>query len=251
MIREIIVSAEDKAMQTIGLIGGMSWESTAEYYRIINQETKRRLGGHHNAKSVLVTVDFYDVDRFQVVDDWDSLRRLMVDASKQLYAAGADFIVICANTMHKVAPAVEATVPIPLLHIGDVTAEAIKARGLKKVGLLGTRFTMSEDFYRGRLLRKFGLDVLVPNAEQIKEIHRVILEELCHGKVTEKSRNFYLHVIGELQAQGAEGIILGCTEIPMLIKPEHSPLPLFDTTELHAQAAVTRALEKVQATAGV
>lgn len=239
-------SALNPSMQTIGLIGGMSWESTAEYYRIINQETKRRLGGHHNAKSVLVTVDFADIDRYQAVDDWNSLGDMMVSAAKQLFAAGAGFIVICANTMHKVAPAVESAVPIPLLHIADVAGTAIQAQGFRKVGLLGTRFTMTEDFYRGRLLEKFGIEAIVPDAPARAEIHRVILEELCHGKVTEPSRRFYQDAIRELGRRGAQGIILGCTEIPMLIKPEHSELPLFDTTTLHAQAAVTRALEKVQ-----
>lgn len=237
----------DRSTQTIGLIGGMSWESTAEYYRIINQETKRRLGGHHNAKSVLVTVDFNDIDKYQQRDDWDSLQGMMVGASRQLSAAGADFIVVCANTMHKVAPAIEAAVSIPLLHIADVTAAAIKGRGFSKVGLLGTRFTMAEDFYRGRLDRKFGIEVVVPEAAERAEIHRVILEELCHGKVTDQSRRFYQDAIGEMQSQGAEGIILGCTEIPMLIKPEHSALPLFDTTQLHAEAAVELALQPVQA----
>jgi len=237
----------DRSTQTIGLIGGMSWESTAEYYRIINQETKRRLGGHHNAKSVLVTVDFNDIDKYQQRDDWDSLQAMMVGASKQLSSAGADFIVVCANTMHKVAPAIEAAVSIPLLHIADVTAAAIKARGFRKVGLLGTRFTMAEDFYRGRLDRKFGIEVVVPEAAERAEIHRVILEELCHGQVTEKSRRFYQDAIEEMRSRGAEGIILGCTEIPMLIKSEHSALPLFDTTQLHAEAAVELALQPVQA----
>jgi len=236
--------------QTIGLIGGMSWESTAEYYRIINEETKRRLGGHHNARSVLVTVDFYDIDRFQQVDDWDSLRGMMLSASQQLYRAGADFIVICANTMHKVAPAVEAAVPIPVLHIADVTATAIQSKGLRKVGLLGTRFTMAEDFYRGRLKQKFNIDVVVPEAAARAEIHRVILDELCHGKTTETSRRFYQRVIEDLAQQGAQGIILGCTEIPMLIKPEHSPLPLFDTTQIHAEAAVERSLVQAAALPG-
>jgi len=235
------------AQQTIGLIGGMSWESTAEYYRIINEETKRRLGGHHNAKSVLVTIDFYDIDRFQQVDDWNSLRDMMVTASKQLNAAGADFIVICANTMHKVAPAVEAAVPIPLLHIADVTAASIHAKGFRKVGLLGTRFTMAEDFYRGRLKHKFDIDVVVPDAEARAEIHRVILDELCHGKTLDTSRQSYLNAIDDLARQGAQGIILGCTEIPLLIKPEHTKLPLFDTTQLHAEAAVERSLQRVAA----
>lgn len=235
----------EPAQQTIGLIGGMSWESTAEYYRIINEETKRRLGGHHNAKSVLVTVDFYDIDRFQQVDDWNSLRDMMLSASKQLDAAGADFIVICANTMHKVAPAVQAAVSIPVLHIADVTAAAILAKGFHKVGLLGTRFTMAEDFYRGRLKQKFGIEVVVPEAEARAEIHRVILDELCHGKTLDQSRSFYLNEIDKLANQGAQGIILGCTEIPLLIKPEHSRLPLFDTTQLHAEAAVEKSLPGV------
>ena len=237
-----MASYEPTNTRTIGLIGGMSWESTAEYYRIINQEMKRHLGGHHNARSVLVTVDFADIDAAQQIDDWKTLGDMMLAASKQLYQAGADFIVICANTMHKVAPQVEAAVPLPLLHIADATAAKIRAAGMKKVGLLGTRFTMAEDFYVGRLQQKFGIEAIVPEAADRAEIHRIILDELCHGNVTEKSRRFYLDAIRGLKDRGAEGIILGCTEIPLLIKPEHSELPLFDTTQIHAEAAVEMAL---------
>jgi amino-acid racemase len=236
-----MASYEQTNTRTIGLIGGMSWESTAEYYRIINQEMKRRLGGHHNARSVLVTVDFADIDAAQKIDDWKTLGDMMVAAAKQLDAAGADFIVICANTMHKVAPQVEAAVPLPVLHIADATAAKIGEAGMKKVGLLGTRFTMAEDFYTGRLKQKFGIEAIVPDAAERAEIHRVILEELCHGNVTETSRSFYQNAIGQLKARGAQGVILGCTEIPLLIKAGDSDLPLFDTTKIHAEAAVEMA----------
>lgn len=235
-------SYEPAGTRTIGLIGGMSWESTAEYYRIINQEMKRRLGGHHNARSVLVTVDFADVDAGQKADDWKFLGGLMVNAAKQLQGGGADFVVICANTMHQVAPEIERAVPLPLVHIADATAAKIREAGMKKVGLLGTRFTMAEDFYVGRLQRKFGIEAIVPDAAERAEIHRVILDELCHGNVTESSKRFYLKAVAGLKARGAEGIILGCTEIPLLIKPEDSDLPLFDTTTIHATAAVEMAL---------
>jgi aspartate racemase len=235
-------SYEPANTRTIGLIGGMSWESTAEYYRILNEEMKRRLGGHHNARSVLVTVDFADIDAAQQVDDWKTLGGMMVNAAKQLHAAGADFIVICANTMHKVAPEVERAVPVPLVHIADATAAKIRDAGMTKVGLLGTRFTMAEDFYTGRLKQKFGIEAIVPEADERAEIHRVILEELCHGNVTDTSRRFYQKAIAGLKGRGAEGIILGCTEIPLLIHPEDSDLPLFDTTQIHAMAAVEMAL---------
>ncbi len=235
-------SYEPTGTRTIGLIGGMSWESTAEYYRIINQEMKRRLGGHHNARSVLVTVDFADVDAGQQADDWKFLGDLMVNAAKQLQGGGADFIVICANTMHKVAPEIERAVSLPLVHIADATAAKIREGGMKKVGLLGTRFTMAEDFYVGRLKQKFGIEAIVPTLAERAEIHRVILDELCHGNVTDVSRKFYQTAIAGLKSRGAEGIILGCTEIPLLIKPEDSDLPLFDTTEIHALAAVEMAL---------
>jgi len=231
-------------MKTIGLIGGMSWESSAEYYRLINQEMKRRAGGHHNARSVMVTVDFAEVEELQHRGNWEALAEKMVKAARQLSAAGADFIVLCTNTMHKLAPAIEAAAPIPLLHIADATACRSQRAGMKRIGLLATRFTMEEDFYRGRLQQKFNLDVLIPEAAERAEIHRIIYDELCHGNVRDSSRRFYQDAIAEFKTCGAEAVILGCTEITLLIKPEDSILPVFDTTVIHAEEAVARAFEE-------
>jgi len=232
-------------MQTIGLIGGMSWESSAEYYRIINQEMKRRLGGHHNAKSVMVTVDFAEAVDAATHERWDDLAAILKPAAQQLVNAGADFFLLCANTPHKIAAAIESAIPIPFLHIADVAAANIRHSGLSKVALLGTRFTMEEDFYPSRLTR-FGIDVLTPGREERIELQRIIIDELCHGKIVEESECFCEEVISTLEQKGAQGIILGCTELPMLITSATTVLPLFDTTRLHAEAAVTRALEKVK-----
>ena len=229
-------------MKTIGLIGGMSWESSAEYYRIINQETKRRLGGQHNAKSIMVTVDFSEIEELQRLGEWQQLARIMADAARQLQQGGADFIVLCTNTMHKLSAGIEAAVTIPLLHIVDATARKLQAAGLQRVGLLGTRFTMEETFYRGRLEERFGINVLIPDEEERKDVHRIIYDELCHGNVIDHSRVRYQEIIEGLKKKGAEAVILGCTEIMLLIKPQHSVLPVFDTTAIHAEYAVEMAV---------
>ncbi|MEU7639733.1 aspartate/glutamate racemase family protein [Streptomyces sp. NPDC039016] len=228
-------------MQTIGLIGGMSWESTAEYYRLLNELTRERLGGLHSAKCVLYSVDFAEIERLQVQGRWDEAGTVLAEAAGALEAAGAELLLICTNTMHKVADQVSSAVGVPLLHLADTTAEAVRGKGLRRVGLLGTAFTMEQDFYRGRLV-DHGLDVVVPDAAGRETVHRVIYEELCVGVVKEESRAAYIAVIDELIAAGAEGIVLGCTEIELLVRPQDSPVPVFPTTRLHAEAAVARAL---------
>ncbi|MFB7908665.1 aspartate/glutamate racemase family protein [Kitasatospora sp. NPDC056076] len=228
-------------MKTLGLIGGMSWESTAEYYRTLNELTRDRLGGLHSARLVLHSVDFADIERLQAAGRWEDAGAILADAARGLEAAGADLLLICTNTMHKVADQVAEAVSIPLLHLADATADAVHAAGLRRVGLLGTAFTMEQDFYRGRLTAN-GLDVLVPGPESRALVHRVIYQELCLGLVHEESRAAYRRVIADLVAAGAEGIILGCTEIELLVHPEDSPVPLFPTARLHAEAAVTAAL---------
>ena len=229
-------------MKTIGLIGGMSWESTATYYRTINERTAAIRGGLHSAPCVLWSFDFDEIERFQRDADWNSAAERMRDAAQRLERAGADFLMICTNTMHKLANAVQASAGIPLLHIADATAERIKTTGLSKVGLLGTRFTMEEDFYRGRLAERHGLDIAIPDADQRRIVHDVIYNELCHGQTNDAARRHYQEIIRSLAGRGCEGIILGCTEIGLLIQPEHSPVPLFDTAIIHAEAAVTWAL---------
>ncbi|MFD7033227.1 aspartate/glutamate racemase family protein [Streptomyces sp. NPDC059917] len=228
-------------MRTIGLIGGMSWESTAEYYRILNERTRERLGGLHSARCVLHSVDFAEIERFQAEGRWEEAGEVLAGAARSLAAAGADLLLICTNTMHKVADTVAAATPVPLLHIADATADAVRAAGLSRVGLLGTAFTMEQDFYRGRLAAS-GLDVLVPGAQARALVHRVIYEELCLGVVSEASRAAYRRVVDDLVARGAEGVILGCTEIELLLGPADSPVPLFPTARLHAEAAVEAAL---------
>jgi aspartate racemase len=230
-------------MKTIGLLGGMSWESTALYYRAINEGIKERLGGLHSAEIALVSVDFQEIETLQMAGDWGTAGKLLGEAAHRIQAAGADFLLICTNTMHKVAPQIEAAVDIPLLHIADATAERIKARGFQTIGLLGTRFTMEQDFYAGRLRDKHGLQVLIPSPQERDIVHRVIYEELVLGLVRQESRQHYLCIMDNLQARGAEGIIEGCTEIVMLVQQAHTDIPLFDTTAIHAQAAVDRALE--------
>jgi aspartate racemase len=227
---------------TIGLIGGMSWESSAEYYRIINQEVRTRLGGVHSARSLMFSVDFGEIEHMQHAGDWASLTVAMVEAAQRLERGGADFILICTNTMHRMADDVAAGVAIPLLHIADPTAEKILAAGHRRIGLLGTAFTMEQDFYKGRLADRFGLEVLVPDDADRATVHRIIYEELVAGKVLPASRAAYREVIARLVARGAEAIILGCTEIMLLVKPEDSAVPLFDTTTLHALAAVDKSL---------
>lgn len=229
-------------MKTLGLIGGMSWESTADYYRVINEEVKARLGGLHSAKICLWSVDFAEIEVLQHQGRWAETAVLLAKAAQSLEAAGAESVLICTNTMHKVAPEVSAAVKIPLLHIADATGQVLKAEGITRVGLLGTRFTMSERFYRERLEQQFNIDVLVPDEDDQALVHRIIYDELCLGKVNEESRHAYIKVMERLTAQGAQAVILGCTEIAMLVKPEHTDIRLFDTTRIHAEAAVTFAL---------
>ncbi len=229
-------------MKTIGLIGGLSWESSIEYYRIINQETQKRLGGVHSARCLLYSFDFGEIEALQAAGDWDGASERVVDAARRLQSAGADCIVICSNTMHLMADAVEAAAALPLIHIADATAAPIMAKGLQRVGLLGTSFTMERDFYRGRMSERFGLDVQIPNAAGRAIVHDIIYEELVRGIIRDESRRRYQTLIEGLADAGAEAVILGCTEIGLLIKPEHSALPTFDTTVLHALAAVDWAL---------
>lgn len=229
-------------MHTIGLIGGMSWESSAEYYRIINEAVKQRLGGLHSADCLMYSFDFAEIEALQMAGDWDGATARMIEAAQRLERGGAVCVVICTNTMHKMADAVTEAVGTPLIHIADPTAAAIKAGGFTRVGLLGTRFTMEQDFYRGRLINQHGLDVLIPDEADRETVHRIIYEELVVGTIRDESRADYLRVIDSLAGRGAEGVILGCTEIGLLIKPGDSPLPTFDTTELHALAAVDFAL---------
>jgi aspartate racemase len=233
-------AATDQKM--IGLIGGMSWESSAQYYRLINEGVRDRVGGVASARTLMWSFDFAEIEALQHAGDWDALAGKLVTASKALQKGGADFLVLCTNTMHRCAWAVDAAVKIPLLHIADPTATAIQAAGLTKVGLLGTAFTMEQDFYRGRLEDKFGLEVLIPEAQDRKAVHEIIYRELVTGQVLDASREVYKAVIQRLVARGAQGIILGCTEIMLLIGQADSPVPVFDTTTLHAMAAVDRAL---------
>jgi aspartate racemase len=229
-------------MKTIGLLGGMSWESTALYYRAINEGVKERLGGLHSAKIAMLSVDFQEIETLQMAGDWQAAGEQLARAARQVQDAGADFLLICTNTMHKVAPQIEEAISIPLLHIADATAGRIKAAGLDTIGLLGTRFTMREDFYHGRLEVKHGLKVLVPTEEEMAIVHDIIYNELVQGIVRDQSRSKYLEIIEGLRARGAEGVIEGCTEIVMLVQQEHTGVPLFDTTAIHAQAAVEMAL---------
>jgi aspartate racemase len=231
----------DAPVKTIGLIGGMSWESTVLYYRLINEFVKERLGGLHSAKLILHSLDFHEVQLLQKAGDWAAAGQLLAATARALEAAGAGCVVICTNTMHNVAPAIEATVQIPLLHIADPTAEVIKAAGYSVVGLLGTRFTMEQDFYRDRLARH-GLSVLTPSSADRDTVHRIIYEELCLGKFLPESRDAYRKIMASLAAQGAQAIILGCTEISLLISQSHSPVPLFDTTAIHALHAAAWSL---------
>ena len=228
-----VAPAQD-TMKIIGLIGGMSWESTIPYYRHINEAVKARRGGLHSAKLILYSVDFQEIAELQQEANWQEAGRILAEAAQSLEKAGAECIVLCTNTMHKVAPAIEQSISIPLLHIADATAESIKREGLKKIALLGTSFTMEQDFYKGRLTNNHGLEVLIPNESDRKEIHRVIYDELCLGKIKDDSRQAYLQIIDRLIGQGAEGIIFGCTEISLLLDPAQLPVPAFDTTKLHA-----------------
>lgn len=230
-------------MKTIGLIGGMSWESSAHYYRIINEEVKNRLGGLHSAKCILYSVDFDEIERCQREDNWEMAGQLLGNAARSLEKAGAEFIVICTNTMHKVIGHIEEKVNIPIIHIADATARQIKKKEIKTVGLLGTKYTMEQDFYKSKLQSQ-GINVLIPNGGERDVVNNVIFEELCLGKIESESKNYYKNVIKNLIDRGAEGIILGCTEIGLLINQEDTDVLLFDTTVIHAIEAVNKALEK-------
>lgn len=229
-------------MKTIGLIGGMSWESTVPYYRLINERIRHCLGGLHSAKVVLYSVDFHDIERLQHAGDWEAAGAMLAEAARSLEKAGSDFLVLCTNTMHKVVTSVEAAVAIPLLHIADPTAAEIKQAGYRTVGLLGTRFTMEQAFYRDRLSERHGLHVIVPNDADREIIHRIIYEELCLGVVLPGSRSAYIRIMESLVSEGAEAVILGCTEISLLVSEQDSRVPLFDTAAIHARAAADVAL---------
>ena len=229
-------------MRTIGMIGGMSWESSLEYYRLINEGVKTGLGGLHSAECLMYSVDFEPIERLQHQGDWDAQTVILVDIARRLEGAGAELMMICTNTMHKMADDVQERINIPLLHIADAAADEIKRLGMKRVGLLGTRFTMEQDFYKGRLADNHGIDVLIPDSDDMDIVHNIIYNELCLGDFKPESKLRYIEIIKKLAAAGAEGVVLGCTEIPLLIKPEDSPIPVFNTTELHAEAAVKAAL---------
>lgn len=229
-------------MKTIGLIGGMSWESSLEYYRIINQQVKKRLGSLHSAKSLMYSVEFDEIQHLQHIGDWNKLTAIMIDAAIRLEKGGADFVVICTNTMHKMANDIQSNINIPVLHIADATAQKIKESGIKSVGLLGTKFTMEQDFYKGRLIEKHGINVITPNELERNAVHRIIYNELCQGQIIQQSKKEYIQIIERLKLNGAEGVILGCTEIPLLIKQTDVSIPIFDTTTIHAEMAVEYAL---------
>jgi len=225
-------------MKTVGLIGGMSWESTTSYYKAINEGVRNALGGLHSAKICLYSVDFDEIEKLQHRGLWNETAEILAKAAQSVEAGGADFLLICTNTMHKVAPEIEASISIPLLHIADATAEKLLSDNIKRVGLLGTQFTMEQSFYKGRLTEKFGIEVVVPETEQQQVVHNIIYSELCLGKITDESRKQYLEIITCLQKQGAEAVILGCTEIALLVQQNHTSVPLYDTTEIHAAQAV-------------
>lgn len=230
-------------MKTIGLIGGMSWESTVTYYQVINEYVRETLGGLHSAKLLMYSVDFAEIERCQSAGEWKKSGEILADAAKRLESAGADFILICTNTMHKVAPQVQRSLDIPILHIADAAADALLKSGIRKAALLGTKYTMTQDFYKERLM-EHGIDVAVPNAQEIEEVNRVIYEELCLGIISEDSRANLKNIIARLKEEdGAQAVILGCTEIGLLIRAEDSALPAFDTTLIHARAAVQKAIE--------
>tara|TARA_B100001063_G_C16702058_1_gene523108 strand:- start:337 stop:1035 length:699 start_codon:yes stop_codon:yes gene_type:complete len=231
-------------MKTIGLLGGMSWESTALYYKQINEEVKKQLGGLHSAKVVVYSVDFDEIEKLQHTGKWDETSKILSSAAKNIENAGADFLLICTNTMHKVAPIIQENISIPILHIANATAKKLQEEGIKKVGLLGTAFTMEQDFYKNTIQTNFDIEVIVPNKEEIKTIHKIIYEELCLGKIKEDSKVQYLNIIDSLKNRGAQGVILGCTEIGMLVSQEDTDVKLYDTTSIHALEALNEALKK-------
>lgn len=229
-------------MKTIGMIGGMSWESTASYYKALNEGVKDRLGGLHSAKICLYSVNFDEIEKLQHQGKWSETASILSQAAKSVERGGADFLMICTNTMHKVVPEIESQISIPILHIADATAESVIRDGIKKVGLLGTRFTMEQDFYKGRISEKFGIEVVVPTTDEQTVVHDIIYQELCLGKINSESRESYLKIIANLYAQGAQAVILGCTEIALLVKQSDTTVPLYDTTEIHAAHGVEWAL---------
>ncbi len=229
-------------MKTIGLLGGMSWQSTATYYRQINEGIKANLGGLHSAKIAMFSVDFEEIEKLQHVGDWAATAEILADAGKKVEYAGADFLLICTNTMHKVANEVEAAISIPLLHLADATGQHLSEAGVQRAGLLGTRFTMEQDFYKQRLTDKFDIEVLVPEPDEIEIVHRVIYEELCLGRIKDSSRAQYVDIIHNISERGAQAAILGCTEIALLVQQKHTEVPLFDTTAIHCEEAVKQAL---------
>ncbi|HDM8039253.1 TPA: aspartate/glutamate racemase family protein [Vibrio fluvialis] len=229
-------------MKTIGMIGGMSWESTLSYYKAINEGVKAELGGLNSAQICLYSVNFEPIEKLQHEGKWDETAQMLVQAAKSVEAGGADFLLICTNTMHKVAPEIEAQISIPILHIADATAKQLQQDGIERVGLLGTRFTMEQEFYKGRLQQQFGIDVLIPDAEQRQQVHRVIYEELCLGTIRPESRAQYVEIVEDFHRRGAQAVILGCTEIALLIQQHDTDVPLYDTTKIHAEQAVQLAL---------
>ncbi len=230
-------------MKTIGLLGGMSWESTLWYYQALNEGVKKQLGGLHSAKIAMYSVDFAEIEHLQMQGDWQKAGEVLAQAALGVEKCGADFLLICTNTMHKVAPEIQAKLSIPLLHIADATAQELIKQGISKVGLLGTAFTMEQDFYKGRLEQKYGLEVVVPNHADRQIVHKIIYDELCLGQIQSDSKKEYLRIINELEKQGAQGVILGCTEIGLLVKQADTQVKLFDTTFIHADAAILEALK--------
>lgn len=230
-------------MKILGLIGGMSWESTIPYYRMINQQVKAQLGGLHSAKIILYSVDFHEIEQLQAKGDWHTAAKILSDAAVSLKLAGAEVVVVCTNTMHKVADDIEAASGLPLLHIADATAAQIKQQGINKIGLLGTRYTMEQDFYRGRLTEKHNIEVITPDSADREIINRIIYEELCLGVINDSSRQEYRRIMGKLEQQGVQGIIFGCTEITLLVNAQDAHVPVFDTTAIHATAAAEYALK--------
>lgn len=229
-------------MKTIGMLGGMSWESTVSYYKAINEGVKQALGGLHSAKIALYSVNFEEIEKLQRVGDWDQAGAILGNAAKSIQAGGADFLLICTNTMHKVLPQIEEKIDIPVLHIADATANKLIEDGMSKVGLLGTAFTMEQDFYKRRISEKFGIEVIVPEHEEREVVHRVIYDELCQGQILSESREQYINIIDNLRRAGAEAVILGCTEIALLVEQQHTQVKLYDTTKIHAEEAVKLAL---------
>jgi len=230
-------------MKTIGLLGGMSWESTLSYYKSINQGVKEQLGGLNSAKICLYSVNFEEIEKLQHQGKWDETAEILSDAARSVEKGGADVLLICTNTMHKVAPQIEENISIPILHIADATAEKLLEKKISKVGLLGTNFTMEQDFYKGRLADKFAIDVVIPEEDDRLKVHNIIYQELCRGEIKQSSRTEYIRIIDKLRSQGAEAVILGCTEIALLVQQQHTDVPLFDTTAIHAEAAVRFAVD--------